>query len=92
MPATGSWREQTIQRHEVVLCLTQVAYLLLLDQLKMPTIASLLAHAKQIAKAIRVGNFASFFCGVLELILFWHAALSYQTCRPGDLTTACMCG
>jgi hypothetical protein len=45
-------------------CMAHVANLLLLDQLKVPTIASLLAHAKQIARVFRVGNS--------------HAALSYK--------------
>jgi hypothetical protein len=52
-------------------CMANVANLLLLDQLKVPTIASLLAHAKQIARVFRVGNFRKLFllcvCSLLIL-------------------------
>jgi hypothetical protein len=52
-------------------CMAHVANLLLLDQLKVPAIASLLAHAKQIAKVFRVGNFRKLFllCACSLLIL-----------------------
>jgi NADPH-dependent ferric siderophore reductase len=48
-------------------CMAYVANLLLLDQLKVPAIASLLAHAKQIAKVLRADNFCSVFCCALAL-------------------------
>jgi hypothetical protein len=52
--------------------MAHVANLLLLDQLKVPAIASLLAHAKQIARVFRVGNFRKLFllyaCSLLILI------------------------
>jgi hypothetical protein len=41
--------------------MAHVANLLLLRQLRVPAIASLLAHAKQIAKVFRVGNFRKLF-------------------------------
>jgi hypothetical protein len=52
-------------------CIAHVANLLLLDQLKVPAIASLLAHAKQIARVFRTGNFRMLFllcvCSLLIL-------------------------
>jgi hypothetical protein len=52
-------------------CMAHVANLLLRNQLKVPTIASLLAHAKQIARVLRLGNFRKHFllcfCSLLVL-------------------------
>jgi hypothetical protein len=54
-------------------CMAHVANLLLLDQPKVPAIASLLAHAKQIARVFRVGNFR-------KLFLLWVCSLLILTC------------
>jgi hypothetical protein len=64
-------------------CLAHVANLLLLDQLKVPAIASLLAHAKQIAKVFRAGNFSKLFllCAFLLLILTYCTVLPERSQR-----------
>jgi hypothetical protein len=67
-------------------CLAHVANLLLLDQLKVPAIASLLAHAKQIAKVFRAGNFRKLFllCAFLLLILTYCTVLPEMSHRTKD--------
>jgi hypothetical protein len=67
-------------------CLAHVANLLLLDQLKVPAIASLLAHAKQIAKVFRSGNFRKLFllCAFLLLVLTFCTVLPEMSQRTED--------
>jgi hypothetical protein len=66
-------------------CFSHVGNLALLDQLKIPSIAKLLSHAKQIVTVFRAGTFRKVFllCASALLDGLQHSATSCTARCPG---------